>query len=88
MKLKITRIFCVFLLIVASTAFALLFTLLAEEETAFDQAMWFGLGGCVLVSVGYAVLLLNSWANADRLLAFAGVYAVVLLLVINVLGVA
>ena len=85
MKLKITRIFCVFLLIIASTAFALLFTLLAEEET-FSQTTWLGLGGSVLASLGYAVLLLNNWANADKLLMFAGIYAVVLLLLINLLG--
>ena len=87
MKLKITRIFCVFLLIVASIAFALLFTLLAEEE-ALDRTMWFGMGGFVLVSLGYAALLLNNWVNADKLLIFAGVYAVILLLLINVLGLA
>jgi hypothetical protein len=87
MKLKITRIFCVFLLIVASTAFALLFTLLAEQQ-AFGQNLWLGLGGCVLVSIGYAVLLLNNWRSPDKLLVFAGVYAVVLLLLINVLGLA
>ncbi len=87
MKLKITRIFCVFLLIAASTAFALLFTLLAEEQT-FDQKMWLGLAGCAIVSIGYVVLLLKNWANADKLLVFAGVYAVVLLLLINVLDLA
>lgn len=87
MKLKITRIFCVFLLIVASTAFALLFTLLAEEQ-AFDQMMWLGLSGFVVLSIGYAVLLLNNWVNPDKLLVFAGVYAVILLLLINVLGLA
>lgn len=87
MKLKITRIFCVFLLIVASIAFALLFTLLAEEE-ALSQSMWLGLGGFSLISLSYAALLLKNWTNADKLLVFAGVYAVVLLLLLNLLGLA
>lgn len=85
MKLKITRIFCVFLLIIALIAFGLLFTLLADTE-ALDQSTWLGLGGCSLVSLGYAVLLLNNWSNADKLLVFAGVYAVTLLLLLNTLG--
>lgn len=87
MKLKITRIFCVFLLIVASIAFALLFTLLAEEKP-MDQTMWLGVGGFALFSFGYAALLLKNWSNADKLLVFAGTYAVVLLLLINLLGLA
>ena len=85
MKLKITRILCVFLLIIATLAFGYLFVLLSAVE-ALDQTTWLGLGGCALVSLGYAVLLLNHWANADKLLIFAGVYAVVLLLLLNTLG--
>lgn len=85
MKLTITRIFCVFLLIIATLAFGYLFVLLSAVD-ALDQAMWLGIGGCALVSIGYAVLLLRNWANADKLLIFAGVYAVVLLFLLNTLG--
>jgi hypothetical protein len=87
MKLKITRIFCVFLLIVALIAFGLLFTLLAETEI-LSQNMWLGLGGCTLASLSYAYLLLKNWGQADKLLVFAGVYAVILLLLLNTLGLA
>ncbi|TXF90383.1 hypothetical protein FUA23_06225 [Neolewinella aurantiaca] len=85
MKLKITRIFCVFLLMIALIAFGLLFTLVAEEQ-AFSQLMWFGLASSTLVSIGYGYLLLRYWAKPDKLLVFAGVYAVVLLLLLNTLG--
>jgi hypothetical protein len=50
--------------------------------------MWLGLGGCTLVSLSYAYLLLKNWGQADKLLVFAGVYAVILLLLLNTLGLA
>ena len=87
MKLKITRTFCVFLLIIATLAFGALLVMMSgvgSEPLASNVLLTFG--GCAAVTVGYAVLLLNNWTNADKLLVFAGIYAVILLLLLNTLG--
>jgi hypothetical protein len=85
MKLKICRVFSVFLIIASVLAYAVLLYLMIGTETLSPRDLLIYLAFAALV-VTYGFLVYRNWAVADRQLLLAVVYAGALLLVLTSLG--
>lgn len=83
MKLKLSRLFCLFLLLSAAAAFGFLYRISEAEGLAEAKVAWLGVGGVLL---SYGGMLYWKWNDADRLLMTAGGFAVLQLWMLSLLG--